>query len=218
MASLQALLLFNTSGESGSGDLDSNQCGQWEAMTKLDSVLKSRDITLLTKVCIVKPTFSSSHVWMWELDSKESWVPKNWCFWIVMLEKTLASPLDSKIKLVNPKGNQPWIFTGRTDAEAPILWPPDGKRQLIGKDPDPGKDWRQKEKGVAEDETDNITDSIDMNLSKIWETVKDRGAWHAAVHGVAKRMTQLSNWTATKLGLPLDCSLHEPKDSLNCFA
>ena len=148
-ALFQALLLFNTSGESGSGDLDSNQCGWWEAMTKLDSILKSRDITLLTKVCKVKTSFSSSHVRMWELACEESWALKNWCFWTVVLEKTLESPLDCKeIKPVNPKGNQSWIFTGRTDAEAPIFWPPDGKSQLIGKDPDPGKDWRQKEKGV----------------------------------------------------------------------
>ena len=96
--------------------------------------------------------FPSSHVQMWELDHKEGWVVNNWCFWIV-LEKTLESPLDCKeIKAVNPKGNQPWIFIGRTDAEAPVLWPPDAKSQLIGKDPDAGKDWRQKEKGAAEDE------------------------------------------------------------------
>ena len=99
--------------------------------------------------------FSSSHVWMWELDYKESWAPKNWCFWVVVLEKTLASPLDWKeIRSVNPKGNQSWIFIGRTDAEAeaPILWPPDAKSWLIGKDPDAGKDWRQKEKGMTENE------------------------------------------------------------------
>ena len=99
--------------------------------------------------------FSSSRVWMWELDYKESWVPKNWCFWIVVLEKTLQSPLDSKeVKPVNPKGNQSWIFIGRTDAEAeaPILWPPDVKSRLIGKDPDSGKDWNQEEKGTTEDE------------------------------------------------------------------
>ena len=99
------------------------------AMTKLDNVLKRRDITLLTKVCIVKTMFfsPSSHIWMWELDCKEVWVPKNWCFQIMVLEKTLESPLDNKgIKPVNPTGNQPWIFIGRTDAEAeaPILWPP----------------------------------------------------------------------------------------------
>ena len=87
--------------------------------------------------------FSSSHVWMWELDHKEGWAPKNWCFQIVVLEKTLESPLHSKeIKLVNPKGNQLWIFIERNDAEAeaPILWPPDAKNWLIGKDPDAGKD------------------------------------------------------------------------------
>ena len=99
--------------------------------------------------------FSNSRVLMWELDHKECWALKNWCFWIVVLEKTLESPLGSKeIKQVNPKGNQPWIFNERTDAEAepPILWPPDENRWLIGKDPDAGKDWRQKEKRIAEDE------------------------------------------------------------------
>ena len=95
----------------------------------------------------------SSPVQMWELDHKEGWVPKNWCFQIVVLEKILESSLDWKeIKLVNLKRNQPWIFTGRTDAEAPILWPPYMKSRLIGKDPDAGKDWRQEEKGVTEDE------------------------------------------------------------------
>jgi len=99
--------------------------------------------------------FSSSHVWMWELDLKEIWVPKNWCFWTIVLEKTLKSPLGCKeIKPVNPKGNQPWIIIGRTDAEtkAPILWSPDEKSWLLGKDPDAGKDWRPEEKGIAEDE------------------------------------------------------------------
>ena len=99
--------------------------------------------------------FSGSHVWMWELEYKESWALKNWCFWAVVLEKTLESPLDSKeIKPVNPKRNQSWIFIGRTDAEAeaPILWPPDAKNWLIGKAPDTGKDWRQEEKGTREDE------------------------------------------------------------------
>ena len=89
--------------------------------------------------------FSSGHVWMWELDYKESWVPKNWCFWTVVLEKTLECTLDSKeIQPINPKGNQSWIFIAKTDAEAetPILWPPDVKNWHIGKDPDPGKDWR----------------------------------------------------------------------------
>ena len=98
--------------------------------------------------------FSSSHVRMWELDYKESWVPKNWCFWTLVLEKTLESPLDCQIKPVNPKGNQSWIFIGRTDTEAetPLLWPPDTKSWLIWKDPDAGKDWRWEEKGMTEDE------------------------------------------------------------------
>ena len=99
--------------------------------------------------------FSSSHVWMWELDYKESWVLKNWCFWTVVLEKTLESHLDSKeIQPVQPKGNQSWIFIGRTDAEAetPILWLPHAKSWLIGKDPDAERDWRQEEKGMTEDE------------------------------------------------------------------
>ena len=99
--------------------------------------------------------FSSSHVWMWEVDYKESWALKNWCFWTVVLEKTLENPLDCKeIKLIVPKGNQSWIFIGRTDAEAetPILWPPDVKNWLYRKDPDAGKDWRREEKGTTEDE------------------------------------------------------------------
>ena len=99
--------------------------------------------------------FSSSHVWMWELDYKEIWVPKNWCFWTVVLEKTLESPLDCKeIQPVHPKGDQSWVFIGRTDVEAetPILWSPDVKKGLIWKDPDAGKDWRWEEKGTTEDE------------------------------------------------------------------
>ena len=99
--------------------------------------------------------FSSSHVWMWELDHKESWVLKNWCLWIVVSEKTLKSPLDCKeIQPVHPKGNQSWIFIGRPEAEAetPMLWPPDAKNWLIWKDPDAGKDWRWEEKGTTEDE------------------------------------------------------------------
>ena len=99
--------------------------------------------------------FSISHVWIWELDYKERWTLKNWCFWSVVLEKTLESPLDSKeIQPVHPKGNQSWAFMGRTDVEAetPILWPPDAKNWLICRDPDAGKDWRQEEKGTTEDE------------------------------------------------------------------
>ena len=99
--------------------------------------------------------FSSAHVWMWELDYKESWVPKNWCFWTVVLEKTLESPLDCKvIQPVHPKGNQSWTFIERSyvEAETPILWPPDAKSWLIWKDPDAGKDWGQEEKGMTEEE------------------------------------------------------------------
>ena len=126
-----------------------------KVMTNLDSILKSRDITWPTKVHLVKAmVFSSGHVWMWELDYKESWAVKNWCFWTVVLEKTLESPLDYKeIQPVHPKGDQSWIFIGRTDAEAetPILWPPDAKNWLIWKDPDAGRDWGQ-EKGTTENE------------------------------------------------------------------
>ena len=122
-----------------------------KAMTNLDRILKSKDITLPTKVRL---WFFSSHVWLWELDYKESWVLKNWCFWTVVLEKTLSSPLDCKeIQPVHPKGNQSWVFIGRTDAEAetPILWPPDVKNWLIGKDSEAGQDWRQ-EMGLTEGE------------------------------------------------------------------
>ena len=124
-----------------------------KVMTNLDSILKSRDIILPTRLQ-KGYGFSSRHIWMWELDSKESWALKNWCFWTVMLEKTLESLLDRKeIKPVFLKGNQPWILIG-TDAkaEAPILWPPDAKSWLIWKVPDAGKDWGQGKKGIAENE------------------------------------------------------------------
>ena len=133
------------------------------------------------------------------LDHKEGWELKNWCFWIVVLEKTLGSSLNCKeTKPVNPKGNQPWIFTGGTDAEAeaPILWPPDVKSQLIGNDPDVGKDRRQKEKEWQRMRwLNSITSSMVTCLSKLWEMLKDREAQLAAcVHGVAKGWTQLSDW------------------------
>ena len=126
-----------------------------KATTSLDSILKSRDITLPKFATSQSCGFSSNHVWMWEMDDKESWAQKNCCFWTVVLEKTLESPLDYKeIQRVNPKGNEPWIFIRRTDAEAeaPIVGPPDENSWLIGKDPDSGKDWRQKEKRTTEDE------------------------------------------------------------------
>ena len=123
-----------------------------------------------------------------------NWAPKNWWFWTVVLEETLESPLDCKeIQPVHPKGDQSWIFTGRTDAEAetPILWPPNVKNWLTGKDPDAGKDWRQEEKGMTGDEMVGWHHL----LSKLRELVMDRKAWRAAVHEVAKSRTQQSDWT-----------------------
>ena len=135
---------------------------------------------------------------MWELDYKESCVQKNWCFGIVVLEKTLESHLDCKeIQPVNPKGNQSWIFIGRTDAESPIIWPPDVESWLIGKDPDAGKEWNQRGKRWWQRMRwlGSITDSMDMNLSKLQEIVEDRRAW-CAVHWPTNSQTWLSNWTS----------------------
>ena len=190
----------------------------------LDSIFKSRDISFASQ----SYGFSGSHVWMWELDCEESWVLKNWCFWTVVLEKTLESPLDCKeIQLVHRKGNQSWISIGRTDAETPILWPPDVKNWLIWKDSDAGKDWRQEETGMTEDEMvgwhhwlnghefeqapglgdgqgslvcfrawgRKELDSTSVSLSELREMVMDREAWRAAIHGVPKSRTWLSDWT-----------------------
>ena len=143
--------------------------------------------------------FSSSRVRMWELDCKESRALKNWCFWTVVLEKTLERPLDCKeIQPVNPKENQSWIFIGRTDAEAEtlILWPPSAKNWLLGKDPDAGKNWGQEEKGTTEDEMVGWHHRLDAHDCEQALRVGDRqGSLHAEVHRVVKSWTWLSNWT-----------------------
>ena len=142
--------------------------------------------------------FSSSHILeLGELDHKEGWMLKNWYFWTLVLVKTLENPLDSKeIKPISPKENQSWIVTGRTDveSEAPILWPPDTKNLLIGRDPYASKDLGQEKKGAIDQEMVWWHHwSMDMSLSKLWETVKYREAWHAAVHEVTKSWTWLSD-------------------------
>ena len=145
--------------------------------------------------------FSSSHLWMWELDHKEGWEPKNWCFGNVVLEKTPESPLDcKKIQPVHPKGNQSWIFTGRTDAEAatPVLWPPDSseKTLMLGKIEGGRRGGRQRIRWL-----DGITERMGMTLSRLRELVMDREAWCAAVQGVSKNRTRLRNWIELNHGI-----------------
>ena len=153
-------------------------------MTNLDSILKSRDITMPNKG---PPSqgygFPSNHVWLWELEYKESWTLKNWCFLTVVLEKTLESPLDCKeIPPVHSKGDQSWVFIGRTDAEAetPILWPPYAKSWLIGKDPDAGNSWRQEERGMTEDEMVGWPSPTRW----VWVLVNSRSWWWTGRPGV----------------------------------
>ena len=168
-------------------------------MTNPDNVLKSRNITLLTKIHIVKAMVSQwSHVVV-RSDHKDSRMPKNWCLGTVMLEKTPESLLDIKeIKPINLKGDQFWIFTGRTDAEAdaPIFWSSDANRRLSGKLPDAGKNWGRRRRAYQRIRwVDGITDAMNMNLGKLQEMVRDRESWCAAVHGVTKSWAQLCDWT-----------------------
>ena len=171
-----------------------------KVMTNLDSILKKQTHYIANKGPSSQGYgFSISHVWMWELDYKESWAQKNWCFWTVVLEKTLESPLDCKeIQPVHPKGDQSWVFIGRTDAEAetPILWPPHVKSWLTGKDPDAGRDWGQEEKGVTEIEMAGWHHRLDGHeFEETPGVCNGQGGLAAAIHGVTKSQPWLSNWT-----------------------
>ena len=175
-------------------------CSLKESYDKLRQCIKKQRHYFANKVLSSQNyDFSSSSVQMWELDHKEGWAPKNWCFCTVVLEKALESPLDCKeTQPVNPKGNQPWIVIRRTDAEAPILWPSDSKSQLFGKDLILGKiEGRRRRRWPRMRWLDGISDSMDMKLSSS-RMVGDRKALSAAVHGVTKSQTWLSNWTTIK--------------------
>ena len=170
-------------------------------MTNLDSILISKNINFVNKGPSSQGYgFSSGHVWMWELDYKESWAPKNWCFWTMVWEKTLESPLDCKeIQPVHPKGDQSWVFSGRIDVEAetPILWPHDGKSWLIWKDPDAGKDWGQEEKWMTEYEM--VGWHHWLNGDGFGWTLEVGDWWGGLVcccSWLAESQTQLSDWTA----------------------
>ena len=168
------------------------------ALTNLDSILKSRDIILLTKAWQQRSSRLCFCVWMWGLDSKESWAPKNRCFWTMMLENTLESFGLQGVQPVHPKGDQSWVFIGRTDAEAetPILWSHVAKNWLIWKDPDAGRGWGQEEKGTTEDEMAGWHHPLNGSESE-WTLGVGDGQWGlACIHGVANSRTWLSDWTA----------------------
>ena len=170
-------------------------------MTNLGSILKSGDIIANKGPSSQGYGFSSGHVWMWELDYKENWAPKNWCFWTVVLEKTLESSLDCKeIKPVNPKRNQSWIFIGRSgvEAETPVLGHLMRRANSLAKTLMLGNIEARKRRGWQKMRwLDGITDSMEMNLGKLLETVKSRSAWHIVVHWIAKNCIWLSDWTTT---------------------